>query len=69
MKVLNFIIKVEVVGGSNIKETIHQMCDFSKMLECGVEADFNGFMILAFSHTDPDQLIGDYHHYLAEKRK
>ena len=62
-------LKVEILGGQDIKDACESMCALSKQLNMAIESDFNGFRLLAYPGTKPATIKMAYNLYLGINNK
>jgi len=58
---MNIIIKAEFRPGEDISNACHEICALSRKLDCYVEANFNGVLLIARPATNPVVLEKSYH--------
>lgn len=61
MRVFNALsIKVDLLGGTCIKDACVQLCDLSSSIGVSVHADFNGVHLIAYPHTSATALYNSF---------
>jgi len=58
------IVSVDVMAGTDIKEAVEWMIEFSKKTDSYVKTDFNGFDLFVSPVTNEDIAVSEYHRWI-----
>lgn len=67
MRNLDVTLKVELMGGTEIRDACCDLCELANRVGCLVETNFNGVILWAREGNNPLELVKAYERCLDEK--
>lgn len=67
MRNLDVTLKVDLMGGTEIRDACCDLCELANRVGCLVETKFNGVILLAREGNNPLELVKAYERCLDEK--
>lgn len=67
MRDLDVTLKVELMGGTEIRDACCDLCELANRVGCLVEANFNGVLLWARQGNNPLKLVEAYNKCLKEE--